>query len=336
MRLGSRGGESRASAAVAAATTLLLDLIVLKPLAVFVWWFSQRRNRVHFAGRAALERRIREAIVRGRPVIVASNHVSWFDDPVVPMALHRTGPRAAVELAGLAALVAVCAALPDEVLPTPAGIAVSLGGALAIAALGARKTWWTLGDLVNLSDARVLRGKLALTREAPPGPLLGAWLAAADRLIPWFMRSGTVRTIFVDRRDGEQARRTRERAVEAALEVAQRPEPVWVFFEGGRTKTPGVLAPARRGVGALVLGLRERGSDPLVVVVLHEGMERLIPPGGARFLGFGHRVEVRWTVFDADAEPAVQRGDDLAVAEAIRERALQLQARLRAEEFRAG
>lgn len=308
----------------------MLDLLVLKPIAVFVWWFSEHANTIHFHGREALRRCIDDALSRGRPVLVAANHVSWFDDPVIPMALYRTGRRAALEGLGLAAWIALCLALPARALSPSLRVAGSLAGALTVAALGARKVWWTLGALENLSDASVLRGKLALTRSRPPGPLLRAWLAVADRAIPWFMRSRTVRTVFVDRRPGDEARRVRARAVSAGIRIAERPEPVWVFFEGGRTKVPGEIAPARRGIGSLIRGLRERGRRPLVVVVHHQGMERLIPPGGSRFLSFGHEVRVRWTEFDADA-PGVEAGDDLAVANAVREVALRLQAEERAE-----
>jgi 1-acyl-sn-glycerol-3-phosphate acyltransferase len=314
-----------------AATTLVLDLLALKPIAVFVWAFSQRANTIHFPERARLLARIDGALAAGRPVVVAANHVSWFDDPVIPMALYRSGPRAALELGGLALLLAVAAFLPASL-----GLGVGLAGALGIAAFGVNKPWWTLGDLVNLSDASVLRGKLALTRKAPPGPLLRVWLRLADVLIPWFMRSGTVRTIFVDRRAGEEARQVRERALEAALAVAARPEPVWVFFEGGRTKLPGRIAPARRGVGALILGLRKRGLEPLVLVVVHRGMERLIPPGGRRFLSTGHRVEVRWAEFDTESCASASRGDDQELADAIREQALRLDAAARTAETPPG
>jgi 1-acyl-sn-glycerol-3-phosphate acyltransferase len=324
------GLRRRAVQLARGATTLVLDLLALKPIAVFVWGFSQRANAIHFPERARLLARIEGALAAGRPVVVAANHVSWFDDPVIPMALYRSGPRAALELGALAILLAAAASLP-----APLGLAVGLAGALGVAAFGVNKPWWTLGDLVNLSDASVLRGKLALTRKAPPGPLLRAWLRVADSLIPWFMRSGTVRTIFVDRRAGEEARQVRERALEAALAVAARPEPVWVFFEGGRTKVPGRIAPARRGVGALILGLQKRGFEPLVLVVVHRGMERLIPPGGSRFLSTGHRVEVRWAEFDPQT-CSDSRGDDQALADAIREQALLLDAAARTAETPPG
>jgi 1-acyl-sn-glycerol-3-phosphate acyltransferase len=313
------------------ALTLLLDFVLLKPIASFVWWFSQRANRLHFADRAELLRRMDAARARGRPLIVALNHVSWFDDPVIPMALYRTGQRAALELLAVTGLVAVCWMLAPRPLPAPAGAALALAGAAASARFGARKIWWTLGDLANLSDASVLRGKLALTRRAPPGLFLRAVLAVAERAIPWFMRSRTVRTIFVDRGTGEMAKRRREDAVERAVAAAERLEPVWIFFEGGRSKRPGEIAPARRGVGSLLLGLRERGLRPLVVVVSHQGMERLIPPGGDRFLSTGHRVEVRWTEFDAEASDAVAKSDAQAIADEIRAEVVRLQAEERAD-----
>lgn len=312
------------------ATTLLLDLVALKPLATFVWWFSQRANTIQFDRCRELRRLIERTLAEGRPVLVASNHVSWFDDPVIPMALYRTGERAARELLLLLALAGACWLLPAQVLPAPAAVALVAGAATASALAGARKVWWTLGALENLSDASVLRGKLALTRKAPPGPLLRAWLRAADVLIPWFMHSGSVRTIMVDRRPGEEARQARARGIAAALDVAARPEPVWIFFEGGRTKRPGEIAPARRGVGSLVTGLVERDHDPLVVVLYHEGMERLIPPGGARLLSRGHEVRVRWSLFDVLGSKGVAEGDAQAVADAVRDETLALQARLRA------
>ena len=313
-------------------TTLLLDLLVMKPIAISVWCFSQRANTIHFSEREAMLRRIDAAFAEGRPVLVAANHVSWFDDPVIPMALYRSGQRASLEYAALAALVAICWALPEDILPPRTGVALCVAAVLCIGLLGSRKVWWTLGALENLSDARVLRGKFALTREAPPGPILRGLLTLADSAIPWFMRSGTVRTVFVDRRPGEDARRVSARGVAAALDVAERLEPVWVFFEGGRTKNPPEIAPARRGIGALLLGLRERGQRPLLLVVYHRGMERLIPPGGSHFLSSEHEVFVRWTEFDAEASGAVAKSDDLAVANEVREVAVRLQTAMTASE----
>jgi 1-acyl-sn-glycerol-3-phosphate acyltransferase len=313
------GYRAGASGLARGAVTAVLDLFVIKPIAIFVWGFSQHANALVFRRRHELIRTLACARAAGRPVLVASNHVSWFDDPVIPMALHRTGARATIELLGLAGVGLVASRLPS-----PIGLVLVVGVGLGVARLGARKTWWTLGDRRNLSDASVLEGKLALTRRTHPGPLLRGLLRLADRAIPWFMRSGATRTIFIERGPGEAAKRARAAAIETALERAAALEDVWVFFEGGRTRTPGVIAPARRGIGTLALGLRDRGLDPLVVVVVHHGMERLIPPGGARFLSTGHRVEVDWRPFDLDPTSPAAR-DAQAFAEAVRETALDVQ-----------
>jgi 1-acyl-sn-glycerol-3-phosphate acyltransferase len=306
------------------ATAWVLDLLVFKPIAIFVWWFSQCANELRFPGRAELRECIDGALAEGRPVLVASNHVSWFDDPVVPMALYRSGERATLELGALGAWVALLWWLPTDVLPIPLRIAAGCAAAAAIALFGVRKFWWTLGDLVNLRDATVLEGKLALTRKAPPGRLLRVLLEVAHRAIPWFMRTDTTKTVFVDRRPGEEAKRARARALTAGIERAERLEPVWVFFEGGRSKVPGVIAPARRGVGALALGLRSRGFSPLVVVIQHRGMERLIPPGGSRFLSCGHSVDVGWSVLEVDPASAAA-ADEQAFADAVRQAAVRMQ-----------
>lgn len=306
-------------------TTLTLDLFVLKPIAIFVWWFSERANSLHFRRRRELLRRMKRAQAEGRPVLVAVNHVSWFDDPVIPMALYGTGRRASLEFVALGGWVTACWLLSPEFLRPPAGIIAAASGALVIALFGARKIWWTLGDRVNLSDASVLEGKFALTRKTPPGPLLRVALRLADSAIPWFMRSGSTKTVFVDRRPGEGAKRVRARALEATLDIAERLEPVWVFFEGGRSRVPNVIAAARHGIGSLALGLRERGHEPLVVVVRHHGMERLIPPGGSRFLSSGHRVDVGWSLVDVDPSSAAAT-DAQAFADAVREVAVGIEA----------
>lgn len=305
-------------------TTLTLDFFIIKPIGIFVWVFSQRANTLRFPKRRELRHCMKRALAEGRPVIVAMNHVSWFDDPVIPMALYRTGQRASLEFVALGLFVAACWALSPDVLSPLGGVVAGIVGAATIALLGARKVWWTLGDQVNLSDASVLRHKFTLTREAPPGRLLRFMLGVADIAIPWFMRSGSTKTVTVDRRPGEEAKSSRARAVATALEIAEKLEPIWILFEGGRTKNPGVIAPARRGVGSLALGLRERGYEPLVVVVCHCGMERLIPPGGSRFLSYGHQVEVRWSLFDIDSS-STAANDAQEIANAVRETAVQLQ-----------
>lgn len=309
-----------------ALTTALLDLLLLKPIAIFVWWFSTGANHIDFEARRELRKRVERAIASGRPVLIASNHVSWFDDPVIPMALYRTGPRAAAECVALAAWIAFCWVDPLDLAPAGLRLGAALLAAWGVGRFGANKVWWTLGDRVNLSDASVLRGKLEITRAGrPPGLLLRALLAVADPAIRHFMRSDTVRTLFVDRRPGEEPKRARARALEQARGVAERPQPFWIFFEGGRSKEPGTIAPARHGIGSLALGLREHGHEPLLVAVSHRGMERLIPPGGRRFLSFGHDVHVRWTELDLNALVDASGRDAQAIADAVRQEVVRLQ-----------
>jgi len=309
-----------------ALTTAFLDLLLLKPIALFVWWFASGANHVDFAERRELRRRVERAIASGRPVLIASNHVSWFDDPVIPMTLYRTGPRAAAEFVALAAWIALCWLDPLDLAPAGLRAGAALIAAWGVGRFGANKVWWTLGDRVNLSDASVLRGKLEITRAGrPPGLLLRMLLAVADPAIRHFMRSDTVRTVQVDRRPGEEPKRARARALEQARAIAARPEPFWIFFEGGRSKQPGTIAPARRGIGSLALGLRADGHDPLLVAVSHRGMERLIPPGGRRFLSFGHEVEVRWSELDLDALAERSAGDAQALADEVRREVVRLQ-----------
>jgi hypothetical protein len=53
-------------------------------------------------------------------------------------------------------------------------------------------------------------------------------------------------------------------------------------------------------------------------------MERLIPPGGSRFLSYGHQVEVQWSLFDIDSL-GTETNDPQKIANAVRETAVRLQ-----------
>jgi hypothetical protein len=65
---------------VAGIVSAVLDLIAMKPIAIFVWWLSNRANRIEFQDRAELRRWVAAAARGGRPVLFASNHLSMFDD----------------------------------------------------------------------------------------------------------------------------------------------------------------------------------------------------------------------------------------------------------------
>jgi 1-acyl-sn-glycerol-3-phosphate acyltransferase len=303
----------------------LLDLVVAKPIAIFVWWLSNRANRIDFQDRVALRRRVGEAARTGRPVLFASNHVSMFDDPVLPMELYQTGQRALVELLVLVALLLAGWTVPATVAPPALLRGTALAWTVVIAIFGARKVWWSLGDLVNFSGAAALRGKLELGHERPLSRLGLALLSIADRTIYGFMRSGTVKTVFVDRRPGEEAKRARGRAVVEATELAARGEPLWIFFEGGRAKQPGEIGPARRGIGDIVLALRERGLDPLVIAIHHRGLERVIPRGSKRWLTSGHRIEACWSECHHLGGSAGSGSDAQSIADAVRSRVASLE-----------
>jgi 1-acyl-sn-glycerol-3-phosphate acyltransferase len=297
-----------------AGITTLLNVVVVKPMSVFIWWLAAKANRTLFHQREDLARRVRSARKQGRPVLFASNHVSMFDDPVVPMALFRTGPRAAAELALLVGLVAAgwwrgpAAPFADLLAWT------TVAYALAIALLGARKTWWSIGDLVNFSGSSALRAKVESTQAGVVSTPRRFLLGIANPLIFLFMRTGAVRTILVDRRSGDAARDARARALNEIQAVAARGEPVWIFFEGGRSRDPDVLRPARRGIGETLLQLQEAGLRPLVIAIRQRGLERVIPLGGRRWLTRGHTIEIRWSEFEPE-----RRGDDpQELADAVR------------------
>jgi 1-acyl-sn-glycerol-3-phosphate acyltransferase len=259
-------------------------------------------------------------------VLFASNHVSMFDDPVVPMALFRTGPRAAAELFVLAILLTLCWAVSDGLLSPALPRLAALAWAAAIALFGAGKDWWSLGDLVNFSGAAALRGKLESGTDRPLSRLRRALLAVADPAIYFFMRSGVVKTVLVDRRAGEAGKSARERAVALTIEIAARAELVWIFFEGGRSRDPGEIGPARRGIGAVILGLQEQGLDPLVVAIYQRGLERVIPRGSSRWITSGHRIDVRWSECALDRGDRFEgkRRDPQTIADAVREEVVQL------------
>ena len=179
-------------------------------------------------------------------------------------------------------------------------IAYLLGTAL----LGARKTWWSIGDLVNFSGVSALRGKMEFGRQRPLSIAMRVLLAVADPVIFFFMRSATVKTVLVDRRPGEEGRQSRARAVEKGIELAAAGEQIWVFFEGGRSREPDEIRPARGGIGQLVKGLQGRGIRPLVIAIHHRGLEHVIPMSSRRWLTSGHRIDIRWSEFDLEGDEA--------------------------------
>jgi 1-acyl-sn-glycerol-3-phosphate acyltransferase len=299
---------------VDAGITTLLNLVVVKPTSVFIWWLAAKANRTVFQHREELARRVRSARKQGRPVLFASNHVSMFDDPVVPMALFRTGPRAAAELAGLVGLLAAGWGLGQAAPFANLFAWTTFAYALAIALLGARKTWWSIGDLVNFSGSSALRAKVETTQGGALSSPRRLLLGIANPLIFLFMRTGAVRTILVDRRSGDAARAARARALNEIHAVAARGQPVWIFFEGGRSRDPDVLRPARRGIGETLLQLQAGGLQPLVIAIRQRGLERVIPLGGRRWLTRGHRIEVQWSEF----EPARAYDDPQELADAVR------------------
>ena len=287
---------------------------------------------LHLA-RAELARRVKRARRAGRPVLFASNHLSMFDDPVIPMALFRTGPRAAAELSCLAALVVLWWAIPATILPTQVLVASAVAYSAGIALLGARKTWWSIGDLVNFSGASALRGKMEFGRQRPLSIAMRVLLAIADPVVFFFMRSATVKTVLVDRRPGEERKQSRARVVEKGVELAAAGEQIWLFFEGGRTREPDEIQPARGGIGQLVERLQGRGIRPVVIAVHHRGLEHVIPMSSRRWLTSGHRIDIRWSEFDrrAATTPGGPPNHAQQVADHIRAAVVSLQSAWRSD-----
>jgi hypothetical protein len=147
------------------------------------------------------------------------------------------------------------------------------------------------------------------------------------------MRSATVKTVLVDRRPGEEAKQSRARAVEEGIELAAAGEQIWLFFEGGRTREPDEIRPARGGIGQLVEGIEGRGIRPVVIAIHHRGLEQVIPISSRRWLTSGHRIDVRWSEFDleGDEDHGVTGRDSQRMADDIRAAVVRLQAAWRSE-----
>jgi hypothetical protein len=257
-----------------------------------------------------------------------------FDDPVIPMALFRTGPRAAAELSCLVALVGVWWIAGPTLIPPELLMAAIIAYLLGIALLGARKTWWSIGDLVNFSGASALRGKMEFGRQRPLSVGMRLLLAVADPVILFFMRSATVKTLLVDRRPGEEGRQSRARAIEKGVELAAAGEQLWVFFEGGRSREPDEIQPARGGIGQLVKGLQGRGIRPLVIAIHHRGLEHVIPMSSRSWLTSGHRIDIRWSELDLGGDEAerVASREAQRIADDVRAAVIGLQAAWRSEQ----
>ena len=84
-------------------------------------------------------------------------------------------------------------------------------------------------------------------------------------------------------------------------------------------------ASARRGIGDIVVGLRERGLDPLVIAVRHRGLEHVIPRGSTRGITSGHLIEACWAECQLDREGSDGRDQDAqSIADAVRSRVASL------------
>jgi hypothetical protein len=167
---------------------------------------------------------------------------------------------------------------------------------------------------VNFSGSSALRAKAETSRGGALSTPRRLLLGIADPLIFLFMRTGAVRTILVDRRSGAAARAARARALNEIHTVATHAEPVWIFFEGGRSRDPDVLRPARPGIGGTLLQLQAGGLQPLVIAIRQRGLERVIPLGGKRWLSRGHTIEVQWSEF----QPERAYDDPQELADAVR------------------
>jgi hypothetical protein len=260
-----------------------------------------------------------------------------FDDPILPIALFGIGPRAAAELAGLIGLIVAWSTGLRvggvRVAPEWAVVAYSL----VIASLGVKKSWWSLGDLINFSGASALRAKPEGGPSRPLSLFTRAVLAVADPLIYAFMRSPTVKTVFVDRRPGPEAKVARTQVTRETIRIAARGDPVWVFFEGGRSRDPDRIQPARRGIGEAVWQLcRRQEAQAVVFAIHHRGLESVMPIGSSSWIHFGHRIDVRWKEVDLpvlDAPPGDDQTarDPQAIADAIRAAVVELQSAWRSE-----
>jgi 1-acyl-sn-glycerol-3-phosphate acyltransferase len=164
-------------------------------------------------------------------------------------------------------------------------------------------------------------------KEKPLSILMRWLLAVASPVIFLFMRSSTVKTVFVDRRLDENAKQSRARAVKKMLALAIEGKQVWMFFEGTRTRRPDEILPARGGIGHIVKGLEARGIRPVIIAIHHRGLEKVIPMSSRRWLTSGHQIDIRWAKFNPKGGEAngIDAEDPQKIADDIRSAVVHLQ-----------
>ena len=143
-----------------------------------------------------------------------------------------------------------------------------------------------------------------------------------------------MKTVLLDRRRGEEGRRSRLRGVRSLLKLAAAGEQIWVFFEGRRARNPDQISSARQGIGWMVEGLQARGISPVVFAIHHRGLEHVIPMSSRRCITLGNRIDIRWSECDLKIDQA--RGatppDAQQIADDIRAAVVRLQSHWRSEE----
>ena len=127
--------------------------------------------------------------------------------------------------------------------------------------------------------------------------------------------------------------RSRDRALARTIELAAIGEQIWIFFEGGRSRDPDQIRPARGGIGEVVKSLEARSIRPVVIAIHQRGLERVIPISSRRWLTSGHRIDIRWSELDLGATGARASAARNAqeIADEIRAAVVRLQDEWRSE-----